>query len=82
MDKLAKDILERAIKTFCQALIAGIGMAVAIEDVDWEYALSTALLATILSVLTSVVSTEFGDTETASLVDDTPKKKTTKKPKK
>ena len=37
-----------------QAAIAGIGTAAVMGDVSWQYVLSTAALAGILSVLTSV----------------------------
>ena len=44
----------RAVKTIAQAAIAGIGTAVAMGQVDWKYVLSSAVLAGILSILTSV----------------------------
>lgn len=44
----------RAIRTFAQALIACIGTGVALLDVNWCYSLSVALLAAILSILTSL----------------------------
>lgn len=44
----------RAIKTVAQAAIAGIGTAMALGQVDWRYVLSTAALAGVLSLLTSV----------------------------
>jgi len=44
----------RAIKTFAQALIAGIGTGVALLEVNWSYALSVAAVAAILSLLTSL----------------------------
>lgn len=44
----------RAVKTICQAAIATIGTAAVISEVDWKYAVSAALLAGILSVLTSL----------------------------
>lgn len=44
----------RALKTLAQAAIASIGTSVAIEDVSWVYVTSTAALAAILSLLTSV----------------------------
>lgn len=44
----------RAIKTTAQAAIGGIGAATALGGVDWTLALSTAVLAGIVSVLTSV----------------------------
>ncbi len=44
----------RAVKTTAQAAIGGIGAATALGGVNWTLALSTAVLAGILSVLTSV----------------------------
>ena len=44
----------RAVKTTAQAAIGGIGAATALGGVDWTLALSTAILAGIVSVLTSV----------------------------
>lgn len=53
----------RAIKTVAQSMIASIGSTLAFSQVDWRIVLSTALLAGIISVLTSIaglpeVSTE------------------------
>ena len=44
----------RAVKTVAQAAIAGIGTAAAMGQVDWKYVLSAAVLAGVLSMLTSV----------------------------
>lgn len=44
----------RALKTLAQAAIASIGTSVALEQVSWAYVASTAALAAILSLLTSV----------------------------
>jgi len=44
----------RAIKTVAQALVAAIGSAAVLESVDWRVALSTAVLAGVLSLLTSI----------------------------
>lgn len=41
-------------KTIAQAGIAGIGTAAAMGQVDWKYVLSAAVLAGVLSLLTSV----------------------------
>lgn len=43
----------RAVKTIAQAAIAGIGVAVTMDQVDWKYIISASVLAGILSVLTS-----------------------------
>lgn len=44
----------RAIKTFAQSAVAAIGVTATISEVDWVVVLSTAGLAAILSLLTSV----------------------------
>lgn len=53
----------RAVKTVAQSMIASIGSTAVFSQVDWRIVLSTALLAGIISVLTSIaglpeVSTE------------------------
>lgn len=44
----------RAIKTMAQTAIATIGVAMTMQDVSWVIVGSTALLAGVLSVLTSI----------------------------
>ncbi|MCU7380534.1 holin [Clostridiales Family XIII bacterium ASD5510] len=44
----------RAIKTVAQAAIAMIGTAAVLQDVDWRMVVSAAVLAGVLSLLTSV----------------------------
>ena len=46
--------LIRAIRTIAQAAIAAIGTAAVLGDVDWRYTASAALLAGVLSLLTSL----------------------------
>lgn len=64
------DLLERAVKTFAQALVAaiGVGAAVPIWHLGWTEALGIAATATVLSALTSIASVGVGPTETPSLV--------------
>lgn len=50
----AKAAAVRAIKTVAQAAIAGIGVAVTLDQVDWIYIVSASILAGILSILTSL----------------------------
>lgn len=61
---------ERAVKTFAQALVAVIGVgAVGLLDVDWIGALSAALLATVISVLTSIGNADFTAGQTPVIIE-------------
>ena len=51
-----KAALIRSFRTFCQALIACISTAAILSDVKWFEALSTAVLAALLSILNSVAT--------------------------
>lgn len=44
----------RAVKTIAQAAAAGISTAAVMGQVDWRYTVSAAVLADVLSLLTSV----------------------------
>lgn len=46
--------LIRALKTICQTLVAMIGTSTLLESVDWKVVFSSACLAGILSILTSL----------------------------
>ena len=50
----AKAAAVRAIKTFAQTMLGGISIGAAISEVNWTYVLSVAVVAAILSVLTSL----------------------------
>lgn len=66
-----KDTAERAIKTFAQAVVAGLTAGVTgILEVDWLTVVSVSALAALVSVLTSVASAPFSAKGTASLVTE------------
>ncbi len=52
--KWIKAAAVRAVKTVCQTAVATIGTAVALGDVNWMLVGSSAALAGVLSLLTSV----------------------------
>lgn len=56
MKKFIKSALIRAIRTVCQTAAAMIGTAVVLADVNWLLVGSAALLAGILSILTSIAT--------------------------
>ena len=71
MKDFIKDMVERAVKTFAQVLLGFIGIeGVGFGDVNWVRALSVAGVATLASILMSIISFNFGDKGTASLVKD------------
>lgn len=66
-----KALAERAVKTFCQALVAVLGAgATDLLSVGWGQALSVAGMAALLSVLTSVASAGFGNGDGPSLTGE------------
>ncbi|MEV6610395.1 MULTISPECIES: holin [unclassified Kutzneria] len=61
--------LERAMKTFCQTLVAVLGAgSVGLLNAAWTTSLSTAGMAALLSVLTSVGSAPLGKPGSPSLL--------------
>lgn len=56
MSKFWKAALIRSLRTFCQAIIAYVGTAAVLSEVDWLQALSAAVLAALLSILNSVAT--------------------------
>ena len=46
--------LIRAVRTLCQTAIASIGTTALLSEVDWVMVASTAALAGVLSILTSI----------------------------
>lgn len=67
--RFLKDATERAIATFAQAVLAVVSAdGLDILNLNWEQVLSVGLLALVLSVLKSIVATQTGDSQSASLV--------------
>lgn len=62
--------LIRAIKTMAQTTVAMIGTAAVISDVDWKYTVSAAILAGILSILTSLGGLPEVETDDIKLDDN------------
>ncbi len=61
--------VERAVKTFAQSLLAVLSAGqFGLLDADWVTVLSTAGMATLLSVLSSVASTQVGESTDPSAV--------------
>lgn len=56
MSKFWKAAAIRAVRTYCQTLIAYIGMAAVLSEVNWIQAGSAAVLAALLSILTSIAT--------------------------
>jgi r1t holin len=62
---------ERALKTFAQSLIAYIGVgAVGVLHLNWTVALEVSATATLLSLLTSIVSANLGTNDGPSLTSE------------
>lgn len=65
-----KDAGERALKTFAQSLLALLTVSgVDVLHLQWTQTLATAATATLLSILTSVLSAGVGAPNTASLTN-------------
>lgn len=62
------DTLERAGKTFVQVFVGFFTTGMAFTDLDWKQALSVAVTAAVVSVLSSVGSLPVGENGNASLV--------------
>lgn len=60
-----KAALIRAVRTFAQAAIGAIGSTALFSEVNWPVVLSTAGLATVVSILTSIATglPEVGNTQ-------------------
>ena len=58
--------LIRAIKTLCQTAVGCIGAAVVLGDVNWPMVASAAVLAAVVSLMTSVAGLPEVEKETAN----------------
>ena len=60
-----RDAVERALKTAAQAVILGLSLGEGFNafEVDWQLALGFAIGGAVLSLLTSVASNPFGNTD-------------------
>ena len=74
MKHLTKDLLEaaliRALRTFCQTLAGLITVGAAMSEINWLHIISVALVATILSFLTSIAAGLPETAEDGSIVFD------------
>lgn len=67
-----RDAGERALKSAAQAAIVVFGGdAINVWAIDWQQSTGVVLSAALLSILTSIVSANVGETGTASLVEST-----------
>lgn len=72
----AKDLIERAVKTFAQAMLGFLVGDVTVLNVDWSQALGVSATMVLASILSSLLSFKLSPGGTASLVkevvDDAP----------
>lgn len=67
--RFAKQLVERAVRTFAQTVVALAGAAqMDWLSLDWPHLLATAGVAAALSALTSVAAGPFGPSDDAGLV--------------
>lgn len=59
-------VAERAVKTLAQAAVAAIGTAALLSEVNWVAVGSTAALAALVSVLTSIADPKATDVATVT----------------
>lgn len=71
MSTFAKDAAERCVKTVAQTALVtiGAGPVTGIIDLDWANVASISGLAGVVSLLTSVASSQWGEKGSASAVD-------------
>jgi hypothetical protein len=65
--------LERAVKSFAQSLLALLSAGqLGLLDVEWVPTLSTAGMVALLSLLTSLASSQFGNAQDPSVLASSP----------
>lgn len=58
----------RAIKTLAQAFLGGIAVGMAVSDIDWVHLLSVAVVAAVISILTSLAGLPEVDQERVAAI--------------
>lgn len=66
-----KAALVRAVKTFAQTMLGVVVVGKAIDEIDWKYAFSVAIVAAIASILTSIAGIPEASTDGTLLIDTT-----------
>lgn len=69
MKKFLIDMAERCIGTFAEAFLGSIAACTALGDIDWVLSLSTAGLATLVTMLKCIIAKCKGDTNSASFIE-------------
>ena len=66
-----KAALVRAVKTFAQTMLGVVVVGKAVDEIDWKYAFSVAIVAAIASILTSIAGIPEASTDGTLLIDTT-----------
>ncbi len=68
VSRFLRDALERILATTALSVIAVIGAAETVSDVNWRVVAGTAALVAVLTTLKTIVARGFGDPDSASMV--------------
>ncbi len=68
MNKFIKDMMERAIKTASETILATLGTTTVFGQTDWKITGLIAIGSTLLSIVASLLSKNIGNKNTAGLV--------------
>ena len=66
-----KEAAIRAIKTFAQTMLGVVVVGKAVDEIDWKYAFSVAIVAAIASILTSIAGIPEANNDGTLLIDTT-----------